>query len=56
MKHSKEHPGFVTIEKRIAKRQHVSLKRAGAMLAGATRKDSKAAKRKNPRLLRVKGR
>lgn len=56
MKHSAKHPGFVTIERRIAKREKVSAKKAGAILAAATRRDSKMAKKINPHLLRVKGR
>ena len=39
----------------IAAREGVSKKRAGAMLAASTRRASKSAKRKNPRLKRVRG-
>jgi hypothetical protein len=49
------HPGFKTVQNRIAKKQGISRKRAGAILASRTRKASPAAKRKNPRLRRVKG-
>jgi len=54
-KMDKEHPGFQAVQGRIAKRMGVSKKRAGAILAKATRKASKKAKAKNPRLRRVKG-
>lgn len=50
----KKHPGFVTVARGIAKRQGVSLLEADRMLASRTRKDSAKAKRKNPRLKRVK--
>lgn len=39
----------------IAKKQGVSSERAGAMLASRTRNASSTAKKKNPRLLKVKG-
>lgn len=47
--------GFKPNQKRIARRQGISMKRAGAILASASRKASASAKRKNPRLKRVKG-
>ena len=50
-----EHPGFKAVQGRIAKRMGVSAKRAGAILASATRKASGKAKKANPRLRRVKG-
>jgi hypothetical protein len=52
-KHSKAHPGFKAVQKKIAKKY--GMKSAGKILASATRKASKAAKKKNPRLKRVKG-
>jgi hypothetical protein len=52
---SKKHPGFKAVQARIAKKQGISRERAGAILASASRKASKAAKRANPRLKRVKG-
>ena len=52
---AKKHPGFKAVQSRIAKRQGVSEERAGAMLAAGTRRASAGAKRKNPRLKRVKG-
>ena len=47
--------GFKNVAKSIAKKQGVSVKRASAILAASTRNASAAAKRKNPRLKRVKG-
>lgn len=55
-KRSKAHPGFKAVQRKIARRGGYSMKRAGAILAGRTRKASAAAKRRNPRLKRVKGR
>jgi len=49
------HPGFKAAAAQIAKKQGVSKERANAILAGATRRASAKAKRKNPRLKRVKG-
>lgn len=46
------HPGFKAVQKKIAKKY--GMKRAGAILAAATRRASPAAKRKNPRLRKVK--
>jgi len=47
--------GFEANARRIAKRQGISMKRARAILAAGTRRASAAAKRRNPRLKRVKG-
>lgn len=49
-----KHPGFKAVQSKIAKKQGVSKERAGAILAAATRGASAAAKKKNPRLKRVK--
>lgn len=49
-----KHPGFKKVASGIAKKQGISKKRAGAILAAATRKASPAAKRKNPNLKKVK--
>jgi hypothetical protein len=49
------HPGFKAVQSSIAKREGVSGKAAGAILASATRKASKKAKAANPNLRRVKG-
>ena len=55
MKKSKAHPGFKAVQKKIARKSGVSMERAGAILAASSRGASKAAKKKNPRLKRVKG-
>lgn len=47
--------GFEANAREIAKKQGISMKRARAILAASTRRASPAAKRKNPRLKRVKG-
>ena len=47
--------GFEANARKIAKKQGISLKRARAILAAGTRRASAAAKRKNARLKRVKG-
>ena len=52
---AKSHPGFKAVQASIAKKQGVSKKAAGAILASATRKASPAAKKANPNLKRVKG-
>jgi hypothetical protein len=48
----KAHPGFKSVQKKIAKKY--GMKAAGAILASASRKASKSAKRSNPRLKKVK--
>jgi hypothetical protein len=53
MARSKEHPGFLAIQKRIAQRGY-GMKRAGAILAKRTREASPEAKRANPRLENVR--
>ena len=52
MAKKKSHPGFKAVQKKIAKKY--GMKRAGAILASATRKASAKAKKANPRLRRVK--
>jgi hypothetical protein len=47
------HPGFKAVQRKIA--QKYGMKRAGAILAAASRKASAGAKRRNPNLKRVKG-
>lgn len=49
----KAHPGFKAVQKGIAKKY--GMKAAGAILASKTRGASAAAKKKNPRLKKVKG-
>lgn len=46
---------FKSVQKNIAKKQGVSMKAAGAILASSSRNASAAAKRKNPKLKKVKG-
>lgn len=50
-----KHPGFKAVQSKIARKEGVSMNRAGAILASASRNASPAAKRANPRLNRVKG-
>ena len=52
---AKKGMGFKTAQKSIAKKQGVSMERAGAILASGARKASAAAKKKNPNLKKVKG-
>lgn len=47
--------GFAKAQAGIEKKEGVSKKAAGAILASATRKASKKAKAKNPNLKKVKG-
>lgn len=49
-----KHPGFKAVQADIARKENVSRKEAGAILGKHTREASAAAKRKNPRLKRVK--
>ena len=49
-----KHPGFKAVQAKIEKKEGVSGKAAGAILASATRGASKAAKKANPRLKNVK--
>lgn len=46
---------FKSVQNKIAKKEGISKKRAGAILASASRNASAAAKRKNPKLKKVKG-
>ena len=52
---AKKGMGFKAAQKQIAKKQGVSMASAGAILAAGARKASSAAKKKNPNLLKVKG-
>lgn len=49
------HPGFKKVSQGISKRMHIPVERANAILAARSREASPAAKKKNPRLKRVKG-
>lgn len=50
-----KHRGFKAVQKEIAKKQGISLERAGAILAAGARKASPAAIKANPRLKRISG-
>lgn len=50
---SKAHPGFKAVAAKIGRER--GIRNPGAVLAAATRRASPAAKRKNPRLNKVKG-
>jgi hypothetical protein len=50
-----KNPGFKAVQKKIAQKQGVSQKAAGAILASSTRNASAKAKAKNPALKKVKG-
>lgn len=52
---AKAHPGFKAVQAKIAAKEGISKKRAGAILASASRGASASAKRKNPKLKKVKG-
>jgi len=45
---------FKTVQSKIARKEGVSMKSAGAILANSSRNASAAAKRKNPSLRKVK--
>jgi hypothetical protein len=51
----KKHPGFAKVQSGIAKKQGISMERAGAIVAAGARKASKSAVKANPRLKRVSG-
>jgi len=55
MMKAKKGMGFKAAQKQIAKKQGISMAGAGAILAAGARKASKAAKKKNPNLKKVKG-
>lgn len=50
----RKHPGFEAVADKIARRQGVSKARARAELAASTRRASAGAKKRNPRLKRVR--
>jgi hypothetical protein len=52
---AKAHPGFKSVQDKIAAKGGIGRKAAGAILAASTRGASAAAKRANPNLKRVKG-
>jgi len=49
-----KHPGFKAVQAKIAAKEGIPAKNAGAILAASTRKASPAAKKANPFLKRVK--
>lgn len=51
----KAHRGFKAVQTEIAKKQGISMERAGAILAAGARKASPAAVRANPRLAKISG-
>lgn len=51
---SRSHPGFKSVQKKIASKYGGNMKKAGAILAASTRGASAKAKKANPRLKRVK--
>jgi hypothetical protein len=53
MAKSKAHPGFKSVQNKIAAKEGVSKKAAGAILAASSRGASAAAKKKNPKLKKV---
>lgn len=50
-----KHPGFAAVQKKIASKEGLSEKAAGAILASRTRNASPSAKKANSHLNRVKG-
>jgi hypothetical protein len=55
MKHSAKHPGFKAVQNKIASKEGLSEKAAGAILASRSRGASAGAHKANPRLNRVRG-
>jgi hypothetical protein len=51
---NKTHPGFKAVQGKIAAKEGVSQKAAGAILAASTRSASAAAKKANPALKKIK--
>jgi hypothetical protein len=47
--------GFKAAQKSVAKKQGLSMDKAGAIIAAGARKASPAAKKANPNLMKVKG-
>lgn len=54
-KHTAAHPGFAAVQSKIASKEGIGKKAAGAILANASRNASAKAKKKNPFLNAVKG-
>ena len=51
----KAHPGFKAVQTKIAKKQGISMERAGAIVAAGARKASPKAVKANPNLAKVSG-
>jgi hypothetical protein len=51
--HNAKHPGFASVQKKIASKENLSQKAAGAILASRSRAASSSAHKANPRLARV---
>jgi hypothetical protein len=51
---TKAHPGFKAVQAKIAAKQGIPMKNAGAILAASSRSASPASKKANPRLKKVK--
>jgi hypothetical protein len=51
---NKKHPGFKAIQQQISAKQGIPMENAGAILAARSRAASSAAKKSNPRLMKVK--
>lgn len=49
-----KHPGFKSVQNKIANKEGISKDRAGAILAASSRGASAKAKSKNPKLKKVK--
>jgi len=52
---AKKPTGFKNIQDKIAKKEGIPEKNAGAILASAGRNASKNAKKMNPKLMKIKG-
>ena len=50
-----DHPGFKAVQAHIAEASNLPMEAAGAILAKSSRSASPSAKKKNPRLNRVRG-
>lgn len=50
----KKHPGFAAVKSKIASKEGISGKAAGAILASASRSASAASKKVNPEMKKVK--
>ncbi len=51
----KAHPGFQSVQSKIARSEGIPMANAGAILANSTRNAGPAARKANPNLKKVKG-